>query len=89
MANHFSALKRMRQSRQRLELNKGRRTRLRHSIRSLRRAMVAGDAAKAQQLLPEVVSIIDKSLKKGVIKENSANRFKSRLMLRMAEMKSA
>lgn len=89
MANHFSALKRIRQSRKRAELNKARRTVLRHKIRGLRRAMAAGDAAKANELLPDVVSTIDKIKKKGVIKPNSADRFKSRLMKRMAAIKSA
>ena len=88
MANHFSALKRMRQSRKRAEARKAHRTRLRHQIRELRRAIAAGDADKARTLLPETVSLIDRSLKRGVIKENTAGRFKSRLMLHMAAVPS-
>ncbi len=89
MANHFSALKRQRQIEKREEHNRGVRTRLRHSIREFRRAVASGDAAKAQSLLPQVVSTIDKTVKKGVIKENTANRFKSRLMTRLAATKTA
>jgi len=84
MANHFSALKRKRQSDKRAVLNKAQRTRLRHQVRELRRAIKAGDGERARTLLPETVSLIDKNLKRGVIKENTANRFKSRLMLRLA-----
>lgn len=84
MANHFSALKRMRQNQKRAAANRERRTRLRHALRELRRAISGGDPEKARQLLPEVVSIVDKSLKKGVVKENTAARFKSRLMTRLA-----
>lgn len=89
MANHFSALKRMRQSRKRAEANKASRTRLRHAIRELRRAIAAGDTQKARTLLSQTVSVIDKSLKKGVIKENTASRFKSRLMSRFAALSKA
>ncbi len=84
MANHFSALKRQRQIQKREAQNRSGRTRLRRSIRDFRKAVASGDAAKAKELLPQVVSTIDKTVKKGVIKQNSANRFKSRLMTRMA-----
>ncbi len=89
MANHFSALKRMRQSRKRAENNRAHRTRLRHRVRELRRAIIAGDTDRAKQLLAGTVSLIDKSLKRGVIKENTASRFKSRLMSRLAALASA
>ncbi len=84
MANHFSALKRKRQSDKRAVLNKAHRTRLRHQVREIRRAIKAGDTERARTLLPQTVSLIDKNLKRGVIKENTASRFKSRLMLRLA-----
>lgn len=86
MANHFSALKRMRQSRKRAELNRARRSHLRHAVRELRRAILAGDAGKARELLSQTISVIDRSLKKGIIKENTASRFKSRLMAHLAAL---
>ena len=86
MANHFSALKRMRQSQKRAEEHKATRTRLRHSIREFRRAVSSGDSTKAQSLLPQVVSTIDKTVRKGAIKANTASRFKSRLMARLGGM---
>lgn len=84
MANHYSALKRMRQSEKRNERNKAVRSRLRHGIRELRRAIAAGDTGRAQTALSQTVSLIDKTLKKGAIKENTASRFKSRLARRLA-----
>ncbi len=86
MANHFSALKRMRQNRKRAEANKARRSRLRHELRELRRAILAGNVQRAQTLLGPAVSVIDKSLKKGIIKEKTASLFKSRLMRRLATL---
>jgi small subunit ribosomal protein S20 len=85
MASHFSALKRMRQNQKREAANQTRRTRLRHAIRELRRAISGGDSEKAGALLPQVVSIVDKSRKEGVIKDNTAARFKSRLMARISK----
>ncbi len=80
MANHFSALKRARQNRKLFERNRTARTRLRHAIREFRRALSARDTQRARALLSGTVSLIDKSLKKGIIKENAAARFKHRLM---------
>jgi small subunit ribosomal protein S20 len=89
MANHYSALKRMRQSNKRAVQNRAHRTRLRHQVRELRRAIAAGDAAKVAPLVSQTVSLIDRNLKRGVIKENTAGRFKSRLMLRVAKLGKA
>ena len=73
----------MRQNRRRAERNRAAKSRLRHAIRELRRALTAQDAERAKTLLSETVSLVDKSLKKGILKENSAARFKSRLMARV------
>ena len=86
MANHYSALKRMRQTQKREEINRGRRTRLRHAIRELRRAITGGERDKARVLASQTVSLIDRSRKVGLIKENTASRYKSRLMAHLAAM---
>jgi len=83
MANHFSALKRMRQDEKRTEFNRQARTRLRHQIRAMRRAISSKDAKAAADLLPETFSIIDRSAKSGVIKKNTAARYKANLHLRV------
>jgi small subunit ribosomal protein S20 len=79
MANHFSALKRNRIAERRTAVNRARKSRLRNQIRKMRRALQGGDAANAQTVLSQTFAIIDRSAKTGVIKKNTAARYKSRL----------
>ena len=83
MANHFSALKRVRQTERRTEFNRRNGTRLRHQIRAMRRLLAAKDSDGALKALPETFSVIDRSTKLGVIKKNTAARYKSNLHLRI------
>jgi small subunit ribosomal protein S20 len=48
-------------------------------VKSVNKAVTAGDAAKAKELLPQAYKAIDKAAKRGVIKDNTASRKKSRL----------
>lgn len=82
MANHFSALKRVRTDERRTQLNRMRKTRLRHSIRELRRALASKDAKAIETMLPKTYSMVDRAAKWGVIKKNTAARYKSRLTAR-------
>jgi small subunit ribosomal protein S20 len=79
MANHKSAEKRARQIKRRNAINRRNRSRLRTAIKKLRAALQARDRQTAQALLPKTVSIIDKSIHKGVLHPNAAARYKSRL----------
>ncbi len=83
MANTYSALKRVRQTERRTEVNRRNRTRLRHQIRAMRRALTAKDAKVASALLPQTFSLIDRSAKIGIIKKNTAARYKSKLHIRV------
>lgn len=89
MANHFSALKRMREDEKRTEINRRHKTRLRHQIRAMRRLLTAKDGAAAEALLPKTFSIIDHSAKLGVIKKNTAARYKSKLHVRVKSLAAA
>ncbi len=89
MANHFSALKRVRQDEKRTEYNRRNKTQLRHQIRAMRRAILSKDANAAAALLPQTFSTIDRSAKLGVIKKNTAARYKSRLHLRVKSLATA
>lgn len=89
MANHYSALKRVRQTERRTEINRRSKTRLRHQIRDMRRLIGEKNAAAALKLLPETFSIIDRSAKLGVIKKNTAARYKSSLHLRIKALATA
>lgn len=83
MANTYSALKRVRQTERRTEFNRKSKSRLRHQIRSMRRALQDKDAKKAGELLPQTFSIIDRAAKTGIIKKNTAGRYKSKLHARV------
>jgi len=79
MPNHKSAEKRVRQNEKRRNINRGHRTKVRTYIRKLRAALDSGDKAQVDQALPETISVIDKSIQKGVLHANAAARYKSRL----------
>jgi small subunit ribosomal protein S20 len=83
MANHFSALKRVRQEERRTIINRSRRTRLRHQIRAMRRLLEQKDAGAATALLPQTFSMIDRAAKWGIVKKNTAARYKSRIHARL------
>jgi small subunit ribosomal protein S20 len=83
MANHFSALKRARQTERKTVVNRSNKTRLRSAIRKFREALAAGNKDNANQLFRETVSALDKSVQKGVIHKNTASRYKSRLSARL------
>jgi small subunit ribosomal protein S20 len=86
MANTYSALKRMRQFERRTEFNRQSKTRLRHQIRAMRRAIASNDAEAAAALLSKTFSIVDRSAKIGIIKKNTAARYKSNLHLRVKKL---
>ena len=86
MANHKSAEKRMRQTERRNEVNRRNRARLRTQVKALRAAIAAADAAEAKAALNETISLIDKSIQKGVLHRNAAARYKARLTVRVNQL---
>jgi small subunit ribosomal protein S20 len=82
MPNHKSAEKRVRQSEKRRVINRGHRSKVRTYIKKLRTALDSGNDQDVQTVLPEVISVIDKSVQKGVLHKNAAARYKSRLTVR-------
>ena len=74
-----SVLKRAAQSGQRAEVNRANRTQVRTMMKRFRTALTAGDATAAGNLLNPTLSAIDRAITKGVLHENTANRYKSRL----------
>ena len=83
MANHVSSLKRARQTITRTAVNRANRSRVRTSLRDLREALVAGDVTAAQAQYRSTVSTLDKSVKKGILHDNTVSRYKSRLNARL------
>jgi len=89
MANHISAIENTRKIERRTAVNQQRRTRLRHQIRAMRRAMDTKDVKAAEVLLPKTFSLVDRAAKWGIIKVNTASRYKSRMHNRFKKMQSA
>jgi small subunit ribosomal protein S20 len=83
MANHVSSLKRARQTETRTAVNRANRSRVRTSLRELREALVKGDVKSAQDLYRATASALDKSVQKGILHDNTASRYKSRLNARV------
>ncbi|MGV3636668.1 MAG: 30S ribosomal protein S20 [Flavobacteriales bacterium] len=74
MANHKSALKRVRQTETRNERNRYQSKTTRNAVRKLR---TLSDKKEAEKLLPEVNSMLDKLAKKNLIHKNKAANLKS------------
>ena len=89
MANTISALKRVRTTERRSEVNRMRKSRLRHGVRAMRRALESKDPKAAEALIPATFSLIDRSAKWGIIKKNTAARYKSRLTVRLRKLAAA
>ena len=83
MAHHASALKQERQSLKHRDRNRRNLSRLKTTIKSLRSAIAKGDVAAVKGALAETVSQIDKAANKGIIHDNAAARYKSRLSRRV------
>ena len=89
MANTVSALKRVRMTERRTAINRMRKTRLRHQIRAMRRLLDAKDATGAASAVPQTFSVVDRAAKWGIIKKNTAARYKSRLTVRLRKLTAA
>ncbi len=83
MANHKSAIKRIRSSRRKRLINRFQSKTARNAIRKLR-ATTSNKEAKKQ--FPTVVSLIDKLAKKNIIHDNKASNLKSKLAKHMASL---
>jgi len=82
LAHHASALKQMRQGLKRRDRNRKNVSQLKTQVKKLRAAMAKGDAGEAKKLLGETISEIDRAAKKGIVHDNAAARYKSRLTRR-------
>ena len=86
MANHKSALKKLRQDVKRNARNKAVRTRYRNLIKAVRMAVDEGDAERAQQALKACAPYLQRAASKGVIHANKAARNISRLTKKVEAM---
>jgi small subunit ribosomal protein S20 len=84
MANHKSALKRIRSSETKRLRNRYQHKTTRNAMKKLRETTKKKEALK---LLPEVVSMLDKLAKKNIIHANKAANLKSGLAMHIATLK--
>ena len=86
MANHKSALKRMRQNDKRRLRNRLHRGRMRTQIKKFRVAVASGDVEAATAELGKAISLVDRTRTKGVIHKNTAARTVGRLQSALNRM---
>ena len=84
MANHKSALKRIRSNNKKRLLNRFQHKPTRNAIKKLKGLTSKKEAKK---LLPSVTSLIDKLSKKNIIHKNKAANLKSKLTTHVAALK--
>lgn len=82
MANHVSSLKRARQTEKKTAVNRSNKSKLRGALRAMREALTAGNKEAIVAQYRTTVSVLDKSVQKGVLHKNTASRYKSRLNAR-------
>ena len=86
MANTSSARKATRVIARRTEVNKGRRSRMRSTVRKVEEAIASGDKAAALAALKSAEPEIMRAAQKGVIHRNTADRKVSRLAHGVAKL---
>ena len=80
MANHKSALKRIRSNNTKRLRNKYQHKTTRNAVRKLRDVT---DKSEAEKLIPSVFQMIDKLAKKNIIHDNKASNLKSGLQVKV------
>jgi small subunit ribosomal protein S20 len=83
MANHKSALKRIRSNRAKQLRNKYQHKTARNAVRDLR---ATTEKKEAEELFPKVVTMLDKLAKKNIIHKNKASNLKSKLAKQVAAL---
>jgi len=81
--NTKTAKKSLRQSRKRRERNLRRKQVLHRMVKQFKKAIAAGDKARAQELMPQLMKAADKAAQRNVIHSRKAARIKSRLLQRL------
>lgn len=88
MANHKSALKRIRQNEKRRVYNRTFRNRARTFVKKARVAIKSADQPSATEAVRQAVQDLDKAASRGVIHPRNAARRKSRLMKQLAALQT-
>jgi small subunit ribosomal protein S20 len=88
LANTSSAKKRIRQNAKRRARNRVQRTRSRSQVKVARAALQSGESESATKAVQAAASALDRAVSQGSIHRRNASRRKSRLMKKLASLKS-
>ncbi|MCB9437408.1 MAG: 30S ribosomal protein S20 [Anaerolineales bacterium] len=88
MANHKSALKRIRSSEAKRLRNRAYRSQTRTQVKKARVAVASGQVEDAVAQTHEAIRQLDKAATKGILHKRNAARRKSRLMAKLNQLQS-
>lgn len=89
MANHKSAIKRIRQNNKRRDYNRMWRSRARTFVKKARTSIDGGDVSSAETAVRAAIQDLDRAASRGIIHANNAARRKSRLMRQLNALKNS
>jgi small subunit ribosomal protein S20 len=89
LANHKSALKRIRTSERRRARNRVFISRARTEIKQARTEIANNDLGGAREAVLTAIRVLDRAASKGILHRNNAARRKSRLMKRLAALEAS
>lgn len=84
-----SAIKRVEVNARQRQENRGPKSQLATGLKKFRALVEAGKIEEAEKLLPETVSLVDVSARKGIITKENADRKKARLATMLEKAKKA
>ncbi len=83
MSNSLSTKKRVRQNRKRTIRNKSARSQYKTYTTRALKAIEGDDVPAAEQSVKQAISVLDRTVRKGILHRNNAARRKSRLMRKL------
>ena len=83
MANHKSAAKKARRDVEARLRNRANKSTMKTALKKFLSVVATGNRTEAQKALPVIMGVMDVAERKGVLPKNAANRYKSRLTLKV------
>ena len=83
MTNHKSAAKKAAHDVEARLRNRANRSALKTALKKFLATVATGNKAEAAIQLPKTLGLVDKACRKGALHKNAANRYKSRLSLKV------
>ena len=84
-----SAIKRVEVNERQKQENRGPKSQLANALKKYRSLLSSGKVEEAEKFLPDLVSLVDTSARKGIITKENANRKKANLAAALDKAKKA